>query len=1078
MLIGLMACSKASGPVSTGTLSPNGNATQTALTIQSDKQLIGGPSAQGRVGDILLANDKIRVIIQQPGKYPGISSFGGNIIDADHVRPNGQDGQDNFGSMVPLLNVEWTTNAIRAEVLSSGPNQPIIVRVHSILDAYDYLDIDFLEPIAKSLTGTSLYFSPRLDDMNNPFAIFDLQNIALEIITDYQLNPGDSHVKVTTTLHNKGSEPVAMPVGDFINGSGQVQLLIPGLGFAPSLIKQIPGDTPAVLYVGMPEVDVSYGYFYEFTQFLDPNGKPGPARYKTGSLSYSGVTGILLGEDFGKVFPIGGGRSTQFNFSIPANGSREITRYLVIGNGSAGSLLDQGLKILRLPTRRISGTVVDAKGAPIANATVAVLNADGHALVTYRSDHDGRFSGLLSTGETPMAQAFGSGKYAITVFKPGYAGHDSSGNPLRASGACTPDMADLRSSDVTTIQCVLGGSGSLELGGVVDTATGRFTPARLTIVGFNTAIDSEKEDRFYDALIYDMPYGVVDVHYLNARGGLDLSDAATLRLAPGQYLLVFSRGQEYEMVVQPVTIGDGDVMPIAPVTLKHVMPTPGFVSADFHVHAIRSPDSAVPEEMRVLQSVAEGLDVLHSSDHDYLVDYAPVVRSLVSRGIIPDNALATIVGNEISPNNLGHIHVFPLVADPLMPNGGALDWSYSPADVISPAPDYTMTVREIISAARKAPGPAEKVIQINHIAEAPLSIPIITGWVTTTAYQEGFGVAPLSTFTDPVTQRMNASPQPMPLSLDVSPLISTEFDAMELVIGAELSRNHLLESAMPMWFNLLNLGVLVTATANSDTHSSYGAPVGLPRNYIEASVDPRDGIGAGYAAMDPEHYAAPINKHRLSISAGPLITMTATGDDGKPVSMGEVVAGKRVQLHVEVKAPSWAWFDTIEIYANTEPLPADDDGVSPLKGAAADPKSFAASYHMPRYVYQPTQVYRLSDGTLKTWKEENGMISATLELTIEAKKDTWIVAFARGTRETKGYKSLFPFSTHVAKDKNPAPLAAPLTLDAFHTHPALDAPAWALTNPVFIDVDGDANNDGNPFEALYVQEGISPMGKK
>jgi hypothetical protein len=460
------------------------------------------------------------------------------------------------------------------------------------------------------------------------------------------------------------------------------------------------------------------------------------------------------------------------------------------------------------------------------------------------------------------------------------------------------------------------------------------------------------------------------------------------------------------------------------------------------------------------------------------VDYAPYVQDLVRQGVIPDNAIQSIVGDEISPNHLGHIHVFPLIADPLMPNGGALDWSFSPLDTINPAPDYTMNVREIISSARRMPGPQEKVIQINHIAEAPLSIPIITGWITTTAYRDGFGIQPLSTTTDPVSQRMPASASALPLPFDLSPMISPDFDAVELVIGAELSRNHLLDSAMPVWFNLLNLGMMVTATADSDTHTSFGAPVGLPRNYISAKVDPRDGLGSDYRAIDPQHYAAPITTHHLTISAGPFVTMTATAADGTEAGIGDVVHGNKIRLRVEVSAPSWAWFDTIEIYANTEPLPADDDGVTPLKGAAAHPKSFAASYHMPRYTYQPTQVYRLSNGTLKEWKEEEGLITATLELAIEAKKDTWVVAFVRGTRDTPGYKSLFPFSPHAVKDKAPAALPAPLTLDQFHTHPALDAPAWALTNPIFIDVDGDANGDGQPFEGLYVQQGVSPFIKK
>ncbi len=1075
----VMACTKGgSGPISADVLSPNGNATQTALTIRDGSQLIGGPSAQGRIGDILMANDKIRLIIQQPGKYPGISSFGGNLIDADRVRTPGAKGQDNFGSMVPLINVEWTTNALGAEVVSYGQDQPTVVRTQSILDTYDYLDIDFIEPIAKNLTGTSLYFSPRFDDMNNPFAIFDLQQVDVHVTTEYRLDPGAQYVKITTTLHNNGPTNVTMPVGDFLNGSGQVQLLIPGLGFAPSLIKQIPGDTSAVLYVGMPGVDVSYGYFYEFSQFMDST-QVIPTRLKTGSLSYSGVTGTLLGEDFSKVFPIGGGRNPEIYFSIPSGGDRAITRYFVVGDGSAGSLMDQGLQILRVPTHHISGVVTNSQGVVMPNVTVAVLNADGNAVVTYRSDAEGRFSGLLSTGETQVSRAFGTGKYSIMVYAPGYAAASSDGGVVHASGVCTPDTVDVKANDIDGIKCVLGGSAVVQLGGVVDADTGRLIPARVTIIGFDPAIDPENVDRFFDTKIFDAPYGVVDVQYLNARGGLNLADSNTLRLSPGSYVIAFSRGPEYAMEFRTVTVADGQVLAVEPITLKRVVATPGWISADFHVHAIHSPDSAVPEEMRVLQAVAEGLDVLHSSDHDFLVDYTPYARELEGRGIIPDNALAIIVGDEISPNNLGHIHAFPLLVDPLAVNGGALDWSYSAADVISPAPDYTMTVREIIAAARRAPGPAEKVIQLNHIAEAPLSIPIITGWVTTTAYRDGFGVQPLSTYADPVTQRMNAQPQPMPLSMEDSPLISPDFDAMELVIGAALGRNHLLESAMPVWFNLLNLGLLVTATSDSDTHTSYGEPVGIPRNYIRSSVDPRDGIGGDYQAIDPEHYAAPINRRHLTISAGPVILMTAVGDDGKTVEMGDIVSGKRIQLHIEVKAPSWAWFDTIEIYANTEPLPADDDGISPLKGAAADPKSFAASYHLPKYVYQPTQVYRLSDGTLKTWKEEDGAITATLDLTVDAKKDTWVVAFARGTHETKGYKSLFPFAPHIVKDreKNPPAPAGPLTLDSFHTHPAFDAPAWALTNPIFIDMDGDANGDRNPFESLYIQEGVSPVAK-
>ncbi|MBI4125280.1 MAG: hypothetical protein HY466_05055, partial [Deltaproteobacteria bacterium] len=77
----------------------------TPLTIRDRSQLIGGPAAQGRLGDVLLSNDKIRVIIQKPSKNAGIGSFGGTIIDAYHA--GGGEG-DQWGELFPMVNVEWT----------------------------------------------------------------------------------------------------------------------------------------------------------------------------------------------------------------------------------------------------------------------------------------------------------------------------------------------------------------------------------------------------------------------------------------------------------------------------------------------------------------------------------------------------------------------------------------------------------------------------------------------------------------------------------------------------------------------------------------------------------------------------------------------------------------------------------------------------------------------------------------------------------------------------------------------------------------------------------------------------------
>src|SRR5689334_22696352 len=55
--------------------------------IKSRTDLIGGPSALGEVGDYLLQNEQIRVIVQGAGYSRGFGVYGGSLIDADLVRP-------------------------------------------------------------------------------------------------------------------------------------------------------------------------------------------------------------------------------------------------------------------------------------------------------------------------------------------------------------------------------------------------------------------------------------------------------------------------------------------------------------------------------------------------------------------------------------------------------------------------------------------------------------------------------------------------------------------------------------------------------------------------------------------------------------------------------------------------------------------------------------------------------------------------------------------------------------------------------------------------------------------------------
>lgn len=1035
---------------------------QTAATIKSESQLIGGPSAQGRIGDVLLANDSVRFIIQKPGKSAGIGSFGGTIIDADHRRSAGQPGKDQWGELFPLVNVEWTVNVTDYRLIED-PRFPgaQILRTTGLIDVYDFLDLDWIADAASVALGQQLSFDDRFDDRRDPFKVAkELQGLSFEVITDIILKPGTNYLQIETTFSNNSDNTISMPIGDFLVGGGFLQTLIPGLGFSPSKINQASQSTPAVLYTAFSGGDVSYGYFFQ------------PFETMTTSVSEKGLTGVLLGEEFLKILPVGTNTPPEVHFEIAPKSRRTVTRYFVVGKGDGGSLLDTGLGILKAETARVTGWVTLAGGASAAEAVIAIKKKGGGTVANYATDASGKFTGLLPTGRDEVGKKFGDGHYEVWVEKKGY--HE---NGTVRAGSCDPSGIDISNGADIEVHCALGETGLLELiGGVIDAETGLSAPARMTVVGEDPSPETRGVGTFVDLGIFQQPFGIVDIMLVNAMGNFDLGNENYFEIEPGNYRLVFSRGPEYAIEERFVKVDPGGVTQVENVSLRRVVKTPGFVSADFHIHANPSPDSAASVENRALTAVAMGLDVLQSSDHDFLTDYGPVVKRLVASGILSDDSVQTVVGDEITPNHYGHLQAFPLIPDFDRPDHGALDWSAHPLDQISPAPDYCMSPREIAEAAMKDPG--EEVIQINHIMDGPTGLLSGSGWLTTPMYKEIYGVDAFVSYADPIERRLEVptSRAPMPpYGMSESELIFDLFTAVELTVGPHLSKNELWGSAFPVWFNLLNLGLKPTGTASSDSHHEDQVPLGLPRNYVAVSHDPKDQPATRYDAIDEEEYARNINAGKVVVSAGPFIQIAASNESGNQAGLGETISGKEITLDIQVDSPDWAWFDTIEIYANTEPIPTDDTGTAEMTDEAASPEKFAAPYHVQYYRYQPVESFSLQKETLPNWKLAKGKISATVQTRLLVTEDAWVVVVARGTKGTEGYRSLFPVvPMAVAEGKEPEAFD-PADLTAFHRDEAVTASAWAFTNPIYIDTDGDSDSDGNLFEAKWVREGHSKL---
>src|SRR5437899_2230073 len=113
------ACSAPPPPLLDEPLSPGqvraGKVTQTS-------ELIGGPVAYGRAGDVYkIYNNRARFLIQDRGTSVGLDLFGGNLIDADIVRPgdDGKNGNDLFRETFPIVGLR-IPNPTAIEVVADG----------------------------------------------------------------------------------------------------------------------------------------------------------------------------------------------------------------------------------------------------------------------------------------------------------------------------------------------------------------------------------------------------------------------------------------------------------------------------------------------------------------------------------------------------------------------------------------------------------------------------------------------------------------------------------------------------------------------------------------------------------------------------------------------------------------------------------------------------------------------------------------------------------------------------------------------------------------------------------------------
>ncbi len=558
-----------------------------------------------------------------------------------------------------------------------------------------------------------------------------------------QENSGHEPQGVLAAIVGDDAYSSGMLAGDFLVFGKRLKIFTPDLGFDETsylMNKFMHGEDilnhpiSHEYMVGIGD-KVSYGVVPDRKPAVDPWGVCGTLEEAPGKLLVPIETGA-----FTFVFHHWW-RCPLSNPDCQSGGRLSYRRFFIIGEGDTASILDEAYKIWNVPTGRIKGHVFDSLTAgPVSHAKIFVvkdpldpslsaeyprldtsacdpLRADGRVVsydllehcATAASVSDqypvGRLGVvneiLTDRGDDPVldgnfAAHLQPGRYYVFAYKSGHRPSDA-------------QRVEITAGKTLELGIPLGPAGKVQFD--LRDQQGRHTAAKITVIG--DCFDAQGRDVCNCFPVTDPACqgdGVPDSgkRYLVLgdkrfkMGIVKVVHTATgvgeFSVPPGRYRFVVSKGDEYSIDEQVLTIpDDGHVVSLSGV-VQRVVDTTGWISGDFHVHGQNSFDAVVKFKDRITSYMVEGIELLSSSDHDWLTDYSPIAKRM---GV--QHWIKTQVGLELTTLEIGHFIGFPLHFDDTLPENGAVDWRGLPP-------------RQIFTALRNLGeyGPDETVVLVPH----------------------------------------------------------------------------------------------------------------------------------------------------------------------------------------------------------------------------------------------------------------------------------------------------------------------------------------------------------------------------
>lgn len=357
---------------------------------------------------------------------------------------------------------------------------------------------------------------------------------------------------------------------------------------------------------------------------------------------------------------------------------------------------------------------------------------------------------------------------------------------------------------------------------------------------------------------HDAPWLARTLNFVAVRGG-----DWTFPFVAGDYTLTVSKGLVWGIDRQNVTITAGDITEVD-AKINQDVDTTGYLFLNSHEHSERSIDSIVRADDRIYNAIANGVDIMTPTDHDFFGSFQEDIEEL---GL--EKYVHSFLGCEVSPI-WGHTTAAGCRTPPAYPTYFAIDLTHYDDDGRALK---AKTASEIYQEAREVFGC--EFVGINH--------PYRGGPTFETYYGSELDFDPDSALPD------------LDLSLVDGVEVYNKGDSVSVIT----------EQNIIAWFNVLNHGYHIAAIGGSDEHHFAGS-YGNPRNLVPSSRTVEEGV-------DQTEIWDNVKALRSQVVGGPVIRFSVD-DKGS----GETVVANegKVTVKVKVEAPKWMGLNFVKVFAN------------------------------------------------------------------------------------------------------------------------------------------------------------------